>query len=74
MYEYQVKALLAELNLSWQDFDLWIRGQTLTSDKDGQTLYYRSDVHRFIGVFKYGQEERLKSEGELWKTIITGKQ
>lgn len=57
MYKYQVKALLAELELSWEDFYKWIRGQTLTSDKAGETLYYRSDVHRFIGVFKYGKED-----------------
>ncbi len=57
MKEAEVKALLTQWNLKWEDFMKWMIGQTLSSDADGNTIYYNHDVRQFIRKEYTGSED-----------------
>lgn len=44
----QVEQKLKENNLSWDDFQNWMQGQTVGANEDGSTNWYDWDVERFI--------------------------
>jgi hypothetical protein len=48
MIEAEVKALLDKHGLLWSDFMKWMIGKTMSSDKQGRTIYWTGDVQRFI--------------------------
>lgn len=48
MLEYDVKYILAKLGLKWEDFILFMRGQTMSEDGEGNTVYWTEDVKRFL--------------------------
>lgn len=48
MTEIEVKKLLLDKKLSWDDFMEWMRGQTVGINDDGTTDFYDCDVNRFI--------------------------
>ena len=48
MTEKKVKELLKSNNLSWDNFNKWMRGQTLGAYPDMSTMYYSWDVERQI--------------------------
>ena len=50
MTEQQVKELLRKEGLSWDDFQKWMIGQTLSQNKAGETIYWPDDVQRFVGI------------------------
>ena len=54
MKEPEVKQLLKDNNISWEDFIKWMHGQTMGLNKDGTPDYYEWDVKRFINL-KRGQ-------------------
>jgi hypothetical protein len=48
MNEKQVKAELAKYDLNWDDFLEFMIGQTISSDPNGNTIYWARDVKKFI--------------------------
>ena len=55
MLEQEVKECLEKRGLSWDDFENWMTGQTLSSDKAGNTIYWTHDVQRFIDIKLHGK-------------------
>lgn len=56
MKESDVKFIFEKLRLKWPDFIKFMRGQTLSEDKDGNTIYWLDDVKRFLCEQLCGKE------------------
>lgn len=57
--EEQVKNILKKQKISWSDFSKWIIGQTgmlLIENKKEIFGYYKSDIDKFIEIYKYRKE------------------
>ena len=50
MGEQEVKNLLKEKGLSWEEFAEWMIGQTVSSDENGNIIYYTHDVMDFVNM------------------------
>lgn len=48
MKESDVRYLLLILDLNWDTFLKYMRGQTLTEDTAGNRIYFPEDVKRFV--------------------------
>lgn len=48
MKESDVKFILEKLQIQWADFTQYMRGQTLSEDLEGNTIYWLDDVKRFL--------------------------
>lgn len=48
MKESEVRYLLLLLDLNWDTFISYMRGQTLTEDAAGNRVFFPEDVKRFI--------------------------
>ena len=57
MTTQEVEAKLAERNIPWDDFQHWMRGQTVGMNEDGSTNWYEYDVNRFIRYRVNGTKE-----------------
>lgn len=48
MNEKEVKDYLEQRGLSWDRFRNWIIGQTVSSDKEGNTIFLTGDVKNYV--------------------------
>jgi NOL1/NOP2/fmu family ribosome biogenesis protein len=48
MTEHDVRELLQQHHLKWEDFAEWMNGQTIGLNADGSPDYYEQDVARFL--------------------------
>lgn len=48
MKESDVKFILEKLRLDWETFILFMRGQTISEDIDGNPVFWVDDVRRFL--------------------------
>ena len=57
MKESEVRAELEKYELNWSDFMEWMRGQTISADEQGNTIYHTTDVRHFITLKTTGKKQ-----------------